>query len=120
AVADVAHDGEVVGDEEVGEVELVLEILEQVDDLRLDGHVERGDRLVGDDEVGLHSERAGDTDALTLTAGELMREAAGEVRVEAHRLKKLMDALLLLLAPGELMNAERLADDAANGHTRVQ
>ena len=53
AVGDVTHDREVVRDEEVGEVELRLERLEQVEDLRLDRDVERGDRLVGDDEVGL-------------------------------------------------------------------
>ena len=41
AVGDVAHDGEVVRDEQVGQAELVLEVLQQVDDLRLDRDVER-------------------------------------------------------------------------------
>ena len=41
AVADVADDGEVVGDEQVGETEALLQVLQQVDDLRLDRHVER-------------------------------------------------------------------------------
>jgi hypothetical protein len=36
----VAHDRQIVCDEEVGELELALEVLEQVDDLRLDGDVE--------------------------------------------------------------------------------
>ena len=49
---------------------------EQVDDLRLDRDVERGDRLVADEHVGLHGERAGDGDALALAAGELVRIAA--------------------------------------------
>jgi hypothetical protein len=39
----VADHGEVVRDEEVGEVELLLEVLQQVDDLRLDGDVEGGE-----------------------------------------------------------------------------
>ena len=34
------------------EAEPLLQVGEQVDDLRLDRDVERGDRLVGDDEVG--------------------------------------------------------------------
>jgi hypothetical protein len=46
----VADHAEVVGDEDVGELELVLEVLEQVDDLGLDRDVQRGDRLVGDDQ----------------------------------------------------------------------
>ena len=82
AVGDVPDDRQVVGDEDVGEAELVLQVLEQVDDLRLDRHVEGGDRLVADDELGLERERAGDADALALAAGELVRVAVVVLRVE--------------------------------------
>ena len=54
----MADDGKVVRDEEVGEVEVLLERLEQVDDLRLDGDVQGGDRLVADDEVRVQRQRA--------------------------------------------------------------
>src|SRR5260370_26613970 len=40
AVADVAYHGEVVGDEQVRELELVLQVLEQVHDLGLNRHVQ--------------------------------------------------------------------------------
>ena len=52
AVGDVPHHREVVRDEDVGQPEVALQVGEQVDDLRLDGDVERGDRLVADDERG--------------------------------------------------------------------
>src|SRR5439155_6330732 len=71
AVGDVAHDRKVVGDEQVRETKLRLEIFQQVDDLRLDRDVEGRDRLVADDERGLDGERARDAHALTLSAGEL-------------------------------------------------
>ena len=74
-VADVADDAQVVGDEQVGQPELALQPLEQVDDLGLDRHVERADRLVGDDQVGLQRERTRDADALALAARELVRVA---------------------------------------------
>ena len=48
-VADVLDDAHVVGDEQVGQAELALELLEQVEHLRLDRHVERRDRLVAHD-----------------------------------------------------------------------
>src|SRR3954465_7123392 len=48
---------------------------------------EGGDRLVADEEVGLHGERAGDGDALALPAGELVRIAADIVRIEPDRLE---------------------------------
>ena len=49
AVADVLHHREIVRDEEVREVKLLLQVFEQVDDLRLNRYVERGDGLVADD-----------------------------------------------------------------------
>ena len=48
-------------------------LFKQLEDLRLDGDVERRGRLVGDQQVRLVGERHGDHDALALPAGELMR-----------------------------------------------
>ena len=47
--------------------------LEQVEDLRLDRHVERGGRLVEDQQLRLGRERARDQRALAHAAGELVR-----------------------------------------------
>jgi hypothetical protein len=41
-----------VADEQIGQPELALQVLHQVDDLRLDRDVQRRDRLVADDEFG--------------------------------------------------------------------
>ena len=76
-VADVLDDAHVVGDEHVGQAELALERLEQVEHLRLDRHVERGHGLVADDEVRLQDERPGDADALALATAELVRDSGG-------------------------------------------
>ena len=83
-VADVADDREVVGDEQVGQAESLLEALEQVDDLGLDRDVEGADGLVGDDEVGLERQGPGDADALPLAAGELVRIADRRSRGRAR------------------------------------
>ena len=71
--------GEVVRDEDIGEVEPRLQVGEQRQDLRLDRDVERGYRLVEDDQLGPGGERAGDADALRLAAGEFVRIAVGEL-----------------------------------------
>jgi hypothetical protein len=47
---DVTDDGEVVSDEQIGEPEAMLQIFQEIDDLTLDRHVERGHRLVAHDE----------------------------------------------------------------------
>ena len=51
----------------------LLEALHQVEDLRLRRHVERGRRLVGDQQVGVVDERHRDHHALAHAAGELVR-----------------------------------------------
>jgi serine kinase of HPr protein (carbohydrate metabolism regulator) len=73
----VVDDRQIVGDEEVGDAQLLLELLEGVDDLRLDGDVQRGDRLVADDKFRVYRKRPGNADALALSAGKLMGIAAG-------------------------------------------
>ena len=52
AVAHVTHDAEVMGDEDDRQPEVALKVAQQVDDLRLDRDVQRGDGLVGDDQLG--------------------------------------------------------------------
>ncbi len=120
AVGDVAHHRQVVGDEEVGQAELLLEVFEQVHDLGLDRDVERGPRLVADDEVRIGGKRPGDADALPLAAGELVRVAVGEVGVEADRLQQFLHALGALVLGHQLVDLHRLGHDVAHGHAWVQ
>ena len=47
-VGDLGDHAEVVGDQHDRHAELALQLAQQVEDLRLDGDVERGRRLVGD------------------------------------------------------------------------
>ena len=75
----MTHDAEIVRDEDVGQAEPLLQILQQVDDLRLDRDVERRYRLVADDQLGLDGERAADRDPLRLAAAQLVRIALDQV-----------------------------------------
>ena len=73
-MGEVAHQAKIMGDEEDGQAEPLLQLEQQVDDLRLHGDIEGRDELVGDQAFRLDGERAGDADALALAAGEFMRE----------------------------------------------
>ena len=75
---------------------MLLQVFEQVDHLRLDRHVERRHRLVADDQLGAHRQRAGDADALALAAGEFVRVAAHVVGVQADGFEQLDDAVFEL------------------------
>ena len=72
-VCDLRDDAQVVRDQDDRGVELVLELVDQLDDLRLDRHVERRRRLVGDQQIRLIGQGHGDHHALALASGELMR-----------------------------------------------
>ena len=48
---DVPHHRQIMGDEQIGQAQLLLQVLQQVDDLALDGDIERRYRLVADDDV---------------------------------------------------------------------
>ena len=115
----MAHHGQIVGDEQVGHAEARLKLLQHVDDLRLNGNVQRGDRLVADDEVRLAGQGAGDADALALTAGELVGIAVQVILLQAHALHQLAHAVVDVLCVHALV-AQRLADDAGHGHAGVQ
>ena len=72
AVRQVGHHAHVVGDEHDGGAELVAAASQQVEDLGLDGDVERGGGFVGDDHARVQHQGLGDDDALLLAAGELV------------------------------------------------
>ena len=112
---------EVVGDEQVGNAELALQLLEQVEDLRLHRHVECGGRLVTDQQFGLHGKRPRDCDALALAAGKLVRITVDRIRRQAD-LGKQREHRLAGVAVA-MVDAERrdaLGDDLADAQARVE
>ena len=72
-VRHAGHDAEVVGDQDQRGLRLLPGGAERLEHLGLDGHVERGRGLVGDDHVGIVRHGDGDHDTLPHAAGELMR-----------------------------------------------
>ena len=64
-----------MADEQVGDAQLVLQVAQQVQHLRLHRHVQRRHRLVGRHHLGAQHQGAGDGDALALAAAELVRVA---------------------------------------------
>ncbi len=119
-VADVLHHGEIVRDEQVSEAELVLQVHHEIEDLRLDRHVERRDRLVADDQARLQRERARDADALALPAGKLVRIVVDMLGAQPDALEDVGDARAAFLGVADAMHAQRLADDVACRHARVE
>ena len=72
-VGKLAHDAEIVGDEQHRHAEPRLRVLQQLENLRLHSDVERRGRLVGNQQIGFVGQRHGNHDALALATGKLMR-----------------------------------------------
>lgn len=70
-VADGLDDVHLVGDEQDGQAELLVEVAQQLEDGAGGLGVECGGRLVGQQHLGVAGEGAGDAHALLLAAGEL-------------------------------------------------
>ena len=121
-VAYVPDDAQVVGYEHVGEAPPLLHVHEQVEYLRLYGHVQGGDGLVADDEFGVHDHGPGEADPLPAPAVELVRVALGVAPGQAALLHDVEHPLLELArgyaAAGQL--AQRLGYELEHGHPRVQ
>ena len=74
-----------------------------------------------DDELRLDRQRAGDADALALPAGELVRVAVDEARVQADQRQQLLHPRAHRLPPSpQVVDLDRLGDDVADRHARVE
>ena len=105
----------------IGQRALTLKPLKQVDHLRLNGDIQRGNRLIADDEARLRRQRAGDADALALAAGKLVRIARHVLAAQADVFHELHDLLLpVLRVPRHAMDVDALGDDVAHLLARVE
>jgi hypothetical protein len=77
----------VVGDEDRGDVQLVVQLAQPAPQLLAHLGVERAERLVEQQHARLDRQRAGQRDALALAAGQLRREAVGQP-VELHQVEQ--------------------------------
>ena len=102
---------------------LLLQLGEQLEDLALDRHVERGGRLVGDQQLGLAGQRHRDHHALLLAARQLVRvarRAAASARACRPRPAAPRRARSAARRPRPRCLHQRLGELLADGEHRVQ
>ncbi len=80
-LGDLIGGRQVMGDVDQRDAEVAVQHLQRLQDGRAQRGVDHRDGLVGDDQLGLQKERAGDHDPLALTPRKLMRvPAKGVIR----------------------------------------
>ena len=108
-------------DEQVGQSPFLLELLQQVQYLCADGHVQCGDRFVSHNQFRLHNDGAGQSDTLALSAGKFMGIPCQMLRQQAD----VVDGLFHLLHPvpvilEEMEIIKAFGNDVFNGGALVQ
>ena len=116
------HQAQVVADQQNAQIALALQAPQQIQDGFLDGHVQGGGGLVGDQQGRVVGQRHGDHHPLTLAAAELMRVALQHVLGggQLHLFQQIQATLPDGGASQALMNAHRLADLPLHAVQRVE
>ena len=83
-----------MGDEDDRQAQVLLELTEQPEHIRLDFSIQHADAFVADQNVGLQGEGTGNRDPLLLAAGEF--GALEEMMVQAEAEVKALDDLMPL------------------------
>ena len=122
AVAHLGDHAEVVADEHHAHPGVALQLEQQAQDLVLDDHVERGRRLVGEQDARARRDRDGDQHALPHPAAELVRVVAQSARRrgDADAVEQ-RDRAPAPVAPSSGAHApDSLLDLVADAHHRVE
>ncbi len=109
-----------MGDEDHGEPEILTQLLEQVDDLGLDGNIQGGDRFIGDDDLRLNRQGPGDADPLALPPGKLVGIPVEILLLEPHPTHELQHPPSELPRSNQTVNLQRLADDIPHPHPGIE
>ena len=120
-VAHMADHSEVMGDDYQREPQLIPQIAEQVNHLRLHRHIKGRDRLIPDHQLRGRGQRAGNPDPLALAARKFMWVAFRVLGAQADFGQQFRH-FAAPLRGGHFweMRLQRFADQLANTHARVQ
>ena len=120
-VAHMAHHGQVVRDEQIGQPTGALQVAHEVEHLGLHAHIQRRGGLVTDQKFGRGGQGTGNRDALALPTRELVRVLAQIGRAQTHRLQQAHHRILRSgAAGGETVLKQRLSDHIAHRPARVE
>ena len=119
-VAALRHDAQVMGDEHHRRAEFLFQLVYHPHHLGLDGHVQGGGGLVGQQQLGVAGQGSGDNHPLLHAAGELMGIVPCPVGADAHLGQNVHHALLGLGLGAVLVPENDLRHLVPHSHDRVQ
>ena len=119
-VGDVANYADIMTDEQAGQIELVAQLHENVEDLRLNGNVQRSDGFVAYQYAGRHGQSPGYTYALTLASGKLVRITAFVAGIKPDLKQQLVNEFVQMFGRDQLMYQRRVTYYVSDAHTGIE
>ena len=110
----------IVCHEQIRQPQPVLQIQHQIDDLRLHGNIQRGDRFIGHDQRRVKRQCASDADPLPLPAGKRMRKPVQISRGQTHEFQQVRNPSLTLSGVVHALHQQRFADNFRDRHPGIQ
>ena len=118
AVTKVLHNGQIVGNKQVGELSGLSQVKQEVEYLGLDGDIQCGDGFIGDNKPWFNDKRAGDTNPLSLSAGELVGISFKGVFTHSGG-DECLCGFLLFIGSGWKVKCESLGEHFADSHSWI-
>src|SRR5512138_1399456 len=110
------HHRKVVSNEQISQTKFSLQVLQDVQDLRLDGDIQRRDRLITDNKTRTESQSTRNADALALPSGKFMWIAAGMITFEPDLAESLEHDIHAFFWGADLVNVQPFHHRFADGH----
>jgi len=120
SIGHVAHDREFMGDQQHAETGMTLQILQQIENLRLDRHIERRYRLIEDEERGSYSQSAGEADPLPLATAEAAGQAIGDALRQPDFAQQTRHLLRRCRRRTNSMKEQNFAESRGNALARIE
>ena len=118
-VAGVGHRRQIVRDQDHRHAKFAAKSLEKIKDLRLYHDVERGGRLVADDDLGVTGESHGDHRALSHPARKFMRVIGRSFAIDLDAFEEFRNARFDGLFREIFVQENRIRDLIPDRHDRI-
>ena len=116
----VFHYGKIMRDEQYRKPEFIPEIVKQIDNLRLNRHVERGNGFVGYYHVGIHHDSPGNAYSLSLSARELVRVTPRMFSYQTDGFQNIVDFTIYFFFIPDAVYDKPFGDNLPYGHPRIE
>src|SRR5262249_19053247 len=111
---------ESVRDEQVRQSQSLLQVLQQIHNLSLNGNIKGRHRLIANDEFRIERKGPRDSDSLALTPGEFVSVAICMFSLKPNHPQQLGNSLASFVSIRYAVNREWFADYPSNFHSRIE